>query len=334
MSYINFDISRAPERLQKLLSDTEKDSLIVKNGNTPIWKYWREFVRDYYVIRERSDATVKNVRDKLRFVLLKVGITSIEELNDVRTIKNILAFSKEERNWSAETYNTYKKDLNTYFKWLEEMEYIEVNKFVKVRKVKVKVKQHSRLSIEEVNHLKTYVRENPERSKLQTTRNEFLLNLLFITGIRTTEASTLKRSSIVREKGKLVLNVEGAKQKGKIRKYVFPPFLQEMYVKYMRELARLNRTNEYLFVSYKIGKRWTNSGMQKYLRKLSKKSGVKVTVYSIRRYVATHLYEQDVVLDSIRQYLGHSRVTTTLRYIENTSKMTVDQTDVMVAALI
>jgi integrase/recombinase XerD len=330
---MQINISSVPDRLQKLLSNEEKLSLEVSENMTPIWEYWEEFLYDYYVIRGRSLDTVKNVRDKLRFLLLKVGVTSIEEANEVRTIKRFLAFAKEERNWAPNTYNTYKKDLNTYFKWLEENELIEENKFRKVSKLKVKTNEQSCLTADEVNHIKTYVRENPERSRLQTTRNELLLNLLFITGIRTIEASTLKKSSIFRERGRLVIKIEGAKQKGKVRKYVLPIFIEEMYRKYLNELSRLNRTNEHLFVSYKVGKGWTKNGIQKYLRKLSKNCGVKVTVYSIRRYVATHLYEQGVILDKIRSYLGHSRSTTTLSYIENTSTMTVDQTDVMVAAL-
>lgn len=334
MDSFSYDISSVPKRLQRLVSDSEIKELGELNGR-PLWMYWEEFVYDYLVIRERSAATVKNVRDKLRFAIFHMNLCTIEELNDVKAIKYRLGEQKRLRNWSGTTYNSARKDLNTYLKWLCENEYIEENKIKKVAKVKEKINTQLCMTEDQVNKLKVYVLENRTATFIGWKRNIFFVHLMFLTGLRTCELSMLKISSIKRNpKGKYVLTVEGAKQKGKKRSYSLPDALVVMLEEYMRERKKLGREEDWLFVSVSNkGVRWTEIGMQKYMQRLSETCGFRVTVYSLRRYVATRLYEAGVPLDKIRHYLGHNRVTTTLRYIQNSSVMTEDCMDVLAGVI-
>lgn len=328
-----FDLSSIKECDRELLKVSEL-AKITDEVKRPIWSYWEEFVYDYCVIRGMSQITLRNVRFKLRFIILTAQIYSIDELNDAKNIKSDLAYYKIERNWSGVTYNSYKKDLNTFTKWLEEEGYIEKNEMKRIQKIKTKPKAQPCLTVDEVNKIKTYVLETSERTKLAWTRNVFMLNLLFVTGLRTCELVSLNLDSIRKEKGEWVLYVEGAKQKGKVRSYVMKDYLVNLFLKYLEERNRLGRNDKALFVSSRHGKRLTNSGVQRYLSKLSSRCGVEVTVYHIRRYVATRLYEKSVDLNAIRHYLGHTRVSTTLRYIQNTALMTNDSMDVLMGELL
>ncbi len=333
MSYTNYDVSRAPESLQELLSDIEKRSLIVKDGLTPIWEYWNYFIYDYLIVGGRSKATVKNVKDKLRFVLFQVGITSIEEVNDIHTIKWFLGHFNEKRGWSGTTYNSYRKDLNTYFKWLKQLEFIDENKFKKVGKIKEEITEKDCLTNDQVNKLKIFVRESEERTRLEKTRNELFVNILCITGMRTSEAASLNLGSITKEKEGLVLKYKTAKQKGRVQSFYLPEYIEPILNNYLAERKKLGRRGNHLFESLKKGKRWTKSGMQKYFQRLSKTLGFHITVYSIRRYVATYLAHMGADTDDIRKHLGHRKLSTTYTYIQSLPSMTKNTTDILVAAL-
>ncbi|MFC1811047.1 site-specific integrase, partial [Patescibacteria group bacterium] len=50
--------------------------------------------------------------------------------------------------------------------------------------------------------------------------------------------------------------------------------------------------------------------------------GFRVNAYAFRRYVATHLNTKGKDIKDIQQYLGHTRPTTTLRYIERSCVLT------------
>lgn len=66
---------------------------------------------------------------------------------------------------------------------------------------------------------------------------------------------------------------------------------------------------------------WTSSGVQQVCKRLSVRAGFKVTAYMFRRLVATTLFENKVPLQDIQQHLGHTRASTTLRYVQSNERM-------------
>lgn len=85
--------------LERLIPDQEIEKLknCIPQGQTPLWKYWPEFV-EKYLRTGKSEVTVKGVRDGLRFAIRRLKIYTIEQLNDPRKVEDALfAYKKEEK---------------------------------------------------------------------------------------------------------------------------------------------------------------------------------------------------------------------------------------------
>lgn len=90
-------------------------------------------------------------------------------------------------------------------------------------------------------------------------------------------------------------------------------------------LNRIERQGEYIFM--RNGERITSIRIASVLRKYARKNGIALkSSHKIRKTYASNLNASGVPLDSIRELLGHSNLSTTLGYIYNplTEKETYD----------
>lgn len=317
--------------LTDLLSQQERETLTqsLPVGQIPLWQYWPEFV-EKYLRTGKSEVTVSGVRDGLLFMMRKLNILTLEDFNNPRLFEDKLFAYKEEHHISANTFNSYRKYANTFGIWLEMMEYIKENRIKKVQKCKVEWKEHLTLDYEQVRQVVGQMHDRKHASKLERLRNVFLIDLIRYTGARPCEIIGIKVQDITKKNGMTILAIQGRKQKGRIRYYSFCEYLQDSYEAYMEVRGTYRKNEEKLLISmsrHEMG--LTLEGIKYLFNRISKELGFRITPYSFRRYVATHLYEQDMPLQKISDYLGHHRVTTTLRYIERTCALTKDCSKIM-----
>ncbi|MBI5753670.1 hypothetical protein HZA40_00820 [Candidatus Peregrinibacteria bacterium] len=125
------------EKLKQLFETPrlEEFNKLVNPGETPLWQYWPEFV-EKYLRTGKSAVTVARIRDLLRFVVKTLDLYSIEQINTPRIIEEKLFAYKNSTSISNTTYNTYLKNLNTYFLWLYKHEYITNNNITKIDRCK------------------------------------------------------------------------------------------------------------------------------------------------------------------------------------------------------
>lgn len=93
---------------------------------------------------------------------------------------------------------------------------------------------------------------------------------------------------------------------------------------YIREVAIYGRSMELstsFFLGIKKGNTWGYNGLRKFLERVTKSSGVPITAYMLRRHAATELYDQGVEMQEIQHLMGHSRASTTYRYIQARASM-------------
>jgi integrase len=307
----------------------EKKSVL--NGKTPIWKYWDEFVKHYR--REgKSSVTILNVRDALRFAVIRLNIMTIEDCNTPNVLREALYSEREKRHWSPVTLNTYIKNLNTYFRWLEDMEYVQENKIMKVRKCKEIMHEQLTLKEEQVDLIRICILKR-RQTRLERARNQFLFDVFLLTAARPCELEQMQIRDIKKNKNGYEIVIQGRKQKGRARFYRMPSSLRDMYDGYIRIRQSLGREESCLFSSQSRRSGFRYKGINGLFKKLSKELGFRITAYSIRRFVATKLYTAGVPLKDIQQHLGHTRLTTTLRYIEHTCALTNRGTDEMAKLL-
>ncbi|MBL4694668.1 site-specific integrase [Candidatus Gracilibacteria bacterium] len=318
------------EKLKQILPKDElsKFTKLVPQSQTPIWHYWKEFVT-HYLREDKSTSTVLNVRNTLQFTIRHISIYSIEQCNTPEILREGLFKAKEDRGWKNGTLNNHRKNLNTYFLWLLDMEYIKENKIKKVRKChEVQTENHT-LSESEIKQLRTHLFTGRRNSQFERYRNALLFDMMILTGARPCEILNIQMRDIKDKSGTHTLLIRGKKQKGRIRYYNMPSSLIGLYKMFVMIRQNLGRDEANLFCSQSRRTGLTYKGISKLVPKLSRELGFKITCYGIRRFVATNLYLKRVPLEKIQQHLGHTRITTTLRYIEKSCHLTKDGTDEM-----
>lgn len=323
-------ISRKTLLEQPLLNKEELSSLSfrVGVGSTPLWLYWLEFVKHY--LREgKSEVTVLNVRDTLKFVIRNLKILTIEGCNNPVILREALFRIKDERNWSNVTFNNCRKNLNTYFLWLECMDYIDENKIKKIRKCKEEQNEQYTLKEDQIRSILGQIRQR-RQTKLERWRNDFFIGLLVVTGARPCELLQLQCRDVQKMKnGSYKVVIRGRKQKGRNRYYRIPSWVRDSYEMYVLKRQDLGREESNLFVSSSKRTGWTDKGMRGLFKRLSKELGFPVNAYGIRRFVATKLNAEGVDVKDIMNHLGHTRLSTTQRYIERSCCLTNKGVDVM-----
>jgi site-specific recombinase XerD len=153
----------------------------------------------------------------------------------------------------------------------------------------------------------------------QEMRNKAILELVYATGIRTSECCHIKMEDIdIKEQ---ILTIV----KGKGRKTRMVPLTQyashylELYLAKARKYFLKGKLHDtgYVFLTEKGNPFNANSLNMCVIRKIFRKVNINnkhITFYSFRHAVATHLLKNKVDIRYIAELLGHSSLNTTQRY--------------------
>ncbi len=312
-----------------LLSENELKIIapLVKEGQTPLWTFWDEFTNKY-LRSGKSEVTVKNVRDAFRFIIRRLDILTIDECNNARLLEDKLHEYKSAKGISNTTFNSYLKDLNTYFRWLKKQGHIKENNISNVERCKQEINEQYTLSQRQVDLVYSQIRTR-RQTRLLRKRNSFFIDLLRFTGARPCELLNIQMKDISQHKNTYKIVIKGRKQKGRARYYPFPSWIRDSYEDYKDIRYKLRPHETYLFISSSKNSKWTEKGMRNLFRRLSSELGFRVIAYGFRRYVATTLHTKGTPMKDIQNYLGHTRITTTQGYIERSCCLTETAAEVM-----
>ena len=167
------------------------------------------------------------------------------------------------------------------------------------------------LQIEEVDLLMEAVDQFPSRYR---RRDKALLELLYATGVRVGEATTLTVQSIHFDLGVVRCFGKGSRERivpisDRALSYVNDYVLNE------RPKLTRNRPSDVLFVS-RSGKPLGREVVAAMLKKYAKLGGIRgdVSPHTLRHSLATHLIRRGADLRVVQEILGHVRVETTEIY--------------------
>lgn len=301
-------------------SELQKLQALVPEGHTPIWKHWEEFVIQHCRLG-KSLATIRSVRSGIRVLVRRGEVYSIELANDPKSMTQITLDLQDQYSLRGNTRNTYLKNLNTYFIWLEKNEYIAENKVRKVPKSTAIFHEQTCLDHEKAMHVFAHLRVREFGSTLERLRTILYVELLAYTGARPSELLAMPRDSIYQDR-RWMIRIDGKKLKGRIRYYDCPQYLIHLFLCYQQVREKFGRDEDSLFVSMSSLNGWTKSGVDNFFKRLSVEIGFQVNSYAFRRYVATQLDAQGVPVQDIGRHLGHLRTSTTERYIERSGILT------------
>lgn len=194
-----------------------------------------------------------------------------------------------------------------YFEYLERIHKIKRNPFsLKLKNPKNKEKKV--LTQEQIKILYRHCRTREEK---------MILHLCYGCGLRRTEAVNLNKNDIHIEK-KLLFVRHG---KGKKRRVI--PINEILTADFKLFLESKIATKEPSFLTNKQNGRMSGNTMHRAFKKVLEKAKIKdVSLHHLRHSIATHLLENDMSIEMVRDFLGHSCLSTTQIYTKiNSLKM-------------
>ena len=216
------------------------------------------------------------------------------------TIRSYLATYQQINNCSKVTIDNIRRNLSSFFSWLEEEDYILKSPMRRIHKIKTKKQVKEIINDEEIEIL---------RDHCHTKRDLAIIDILYSTGMRVGELVKLNISDINFEERECVVLGKGDKE----RKVYFDAKAKLHLLDYLN-----SRTddNEALFVSLdRPFNRLKISGIEIRLRELGRKLNInKVHPHKFRRTMATRAIDRGMPIEQVQKILGHSQIDTTMEY--------------------
>ncbi len=158
--------------------------------------------------------------------------------------------------------------------------------------------------------------QRPQRSKAIALRDRACLELLYGAGLRASEAKAIRVVDLRLDDGTLL--VRRAKR-GVSRVLPLPKSALPHLESYLREgrpaLAAGRGLDQGHLLLTKFGTPLGKLTLGQRVTSIAKRAGVEAHPHAFRRALATHLVQEGVTVEAVRQILGHADLETTARYL-------------------
>lgn len=240
-----------------------------------------------------------------KFILSNKKITNDKGM--LRVFKKYLQYLKREKNVSQNYIYLVTVVIKKFFEFAEIPIYDEIKA---PKRTKSLPKSLNEQEVYDLIHAKDN-EYDPKKSNPQNItrlRNKLILTLLYSTGLRVSELTKLKITTI--DEKERTIRVRGKGDKDRI--VIFDEDTLDLIHEY---LDKRGVENEYLFVSQK-NSTLSSRYIQLMIKEYAKEANItrKVTPHILRHSFATHLLKNGVDIRAIQQLLGHSNLSTTQIY--------------------
>ena len=215
-------------------------------------------------------------------------------------IRGYLSDYQKTRNCSKTTLDNIRRNISSFFTWLEQEEYILKSPMKKIHKIKTTKIVKETINDEDIEKL---------RDNCKSIRDLCIVDLLYSTGMRVGELVNLNREDINFEERECVVFGKGDKE----RKVYFDARTKLHLQNY---LSSRTDSNPALFVTLDYpNDRLKISGVEIRLRSLGKKLNMdRIHPHKFRRSMATKAIDKGMPIEQVQKILGHSQIDTTLQY--------------------
>ena len=215
-------------------------------------------------------------------------------------IRKYLSDYQKINNCSKVTVDNIRRNISSFFSWLEEEDYILKSPMRRIHKIKTKQQVKEIISDEVIEKL---------RDNCSCARDLAMIDLLYSTGVRVGELVNLDISDIDFEARECIVFGKGDKE----RKVYFDAKAKLHLLNY---LSTRNDTNPALFVTLDSPhSRLKISGVEIRIRQLGRKLNLtKIHPHKFRRTMATRAIDKGMPIEQVQKILGHSQIDTTMQY--------------------
>jgi len=240
-----------------------------------------------------------------------LGSKGVKTFNDVGR-KHILDFlmAEKERGLSVNSISRRLVAIKIFFNYLQQEGMLAANVTAAMDSPRLWKVLPGVLSPREVTRLL----DSPPPNGRFYVRDKALLELMYATGLRVSEAAGLKLDDLHFDLG--YLSCMGKGSKGRV--VPFGSKAADWLQKYLRELRPSlteDSTERHVFLTYR-GKGFTRKGLWKLIRLAAREAGISknVSPHTLRHSFASHLLANGAPLRVIQEMLGHADIATTQVY--------------------
>lgn len=286
-------LRKLQEVLIKNLSSKQAESTEISNND-----YLQLFL-DAKRIEGCSERTLQYYRATVENMLLRIT-TPIRKIN-AEEIRAYLVEYQQTNNCSNATVDNIRRNISSFFSWLEEEDYILKSPMRRIHKIKTKTVVKEIITDENMEKM---------RDACENIRDLAILDVLYSTGIRVGELVKLNITDIDLEQRECVVFGKGDKER---RVY----FDAKAKVHLSEYLSSRMDNNPALFVTLDAPHdRLQISGVEIRLRSLGRKLSLdRIHPHKFRRTVATRAIDKGMPIEQVQKMLGHSQIDTTMQYV-------------------
>ena len=245
-----------------------------------------------------SDRTIKYYRVTIEH-LLKNVISPIRKIT-TEMMRAYLVDYQKINNCGKTTVDNIRRNISSFFSWLEEEDYILKSPMRRIHKIKTQKTVKKIISDEEIEKL---------RDNCKNIRDTAMIDLLYSTGIRVGELVKLNIEDIDFSERECVVFGKGDKERR-----VYFDAKSKIHLKNYIESRKDN--NPALFVTLNAPyDRLKISGVEIRIRELGRMLNLeKVHPHKFRRTMATRAIDKGMPIEQVQKILGHSQIDTTMQY--------------------
>lgn len=215
-------------------------------------------------------------------------------------LRTYLSNYQKINNCSKVTVDNVRRNISSFFSWLEEEDYILKSPMCRIHKIKTKQQVKEIISDEAIEKLRDYC---------TCRRDRAIIDLLYSTGMRVGELVRLNISDVNFEERECIVFGKGDKE----RKVYFDAKAKLHLQDYIN--SRKDK-NPALFVTLDAPyDRLKISGVEIRLRHLGQRLNLnKIHPHKFRRTMATRAIDKGMPIEQVQKILGHSQIDTTMQY--------------------
>lgn len=245
-----------------------------------------------------SERTIQYYRTTVNKLLSKVT----QPIRKVTTedMREYLVDYQKVNNCGKTTIDNVRRNISSFFSWLEEEDYILKSPMRRIHKIRTKKAVKKVITDEEIERL---------RDGCTCLRDVAMIDLLYSTGIRVGELVRLNVTDINFNERECVVFGKGDKER---RVY----FDAKAKIHLQDYLNSRNDDNLALFVTLdRPFDRLKISGVEIRLRELGRSLNLeKIHPHKFRRTMATRAIDKGMPIEQVQKILGHSQIDTTMQY--------------------
>ena len=291
--YLNVSqMKKLQEVILKVFSEKEVEKSEINNN-----EYLKMFL-DAKRIEGCSDRTIdyysKTITHMIATIPFPVRKVTTENMREY------LSDYQKINNCSNVTVDNVRRNISSFFSWLEEEDYILKSPMKRIHKIKTKKAVKTVISDEGIERLRDHCTE---------CRDLAMIDLLYSTGMRVGELVNLNIEDIDLERRECVVYGKGDKER---RVY----FDAKAKVHLKSYIESRQDTNAALFVTLNAPhKRLKISGVEIRIRELGRSIDLeRIHPHKFRRTMATRAIDKGMPIEQVQKILGHSQIDTTMQY--------------------